>query len=57
MVFWCTGPQSGDANLRKKNKELMVKFQISVNALQASPKEKENLSSKCLSNYIHGKYR
>lgn len=38
------------------NKELMMKFQLSVNALQTSPSVKENLSSKCLSDYISGKY-
>lgn len=35
----------------------MMQFQIAGTALQASPREKEGLPSKCLSNYIHGKYR
>lgn len=34
----------------------MMKFQLSVNTLQTSPSVKENLSSKCLSDYISGKY-
>ena len=35
----------------------MVKLQLSVHALQASPSVKENLSSNCLSDCINGKYR